>query len=118
MNAAARALTQSSFIAVSGRSLTFSSQMFGMMLLIVAVLASALSVVYVKNLNRQLFSELHMLKQTHEELRIESGRLSLEQNTWAASARVQALAQQQSSMVVPAPRDIVLVALPARQQDA
>lgn len=118
MNAAARALTQSSFMTVSGRSLTLSSQMFGVILLIVAVLASALSVVYVKNLNRQLFSELHMLKQTREELRIESGRLALEQNTWAASGRVQALAQQQSSMVVPTPSNIVLVSLPVRQRDA
>ncbi len=114
MNAAARALTQGSFVSV-GRSLTFSSQTIGIMLLIVAVLASALCVVYVKNLNRQLFCELQTLKQTRDQLHVDSGRLSLEQNTWAASTRVQTIAQQQLNMVQPAPKDVVLVTLSVRQ---
>lgn len=115
MNAAARALTQGTFTSFNVSSLTLSSQTIGIILLIIAVLSSALSVVYVKNLNRQLFCELHTLKQTRDELHIESDRLSLEQNTWASSTRVQTIAQQQLNMTQPTSKDVVLVTLPIRQ---
>lgn len=111
MNAAARALAQGSFANVKGYSLNISAPMLGVVLLIIAVLASGLSVVYVTNLNRQLFSDLQSLNQTHEELRVESGQLVLEQNTWAASARVQTIAEQQLGMVLPAAKNITLVSI-------
>lgn len=109
MNAAARALTQGSLNAQEGYSLRFSSHRIGVMLLVLAVLASALAVVYVKNLNRQLFSELQTQKQAREELRVQWGQLMLEERTWASSARVQTIAQQKIGMVLPTAKEIVLV---------
>lgn len=111
MNAAARALAQGSLNSIGCRSFMVTSQLLGVMLLIIAVLASAVSVVYVKNLNRHLFSELQTLTQSRDELRIEGSQLLLEQNTWAASTRVQTIAEQQLGMSLPSPKDVVLVAL-------
>lgn len=109
MNAAARALAQSSFTSMAGRSLVLSSQSFGIILLIITVIASALAVVYVKDLNRHLFSQLQTLKQTRDELQVQWGQLLLEQDTWAASTRVQAIAGEKLKMSLPIAKEIVLV---------
>jgi cell division protein FtsL len=109
MNAAARALAQSSLSVFNTRFLVLSTQTIGIILLTIAVLASALTVVYVKDLDRQLFSQLQTLQQTRESLHTEWGQLLLEQNTWAAPARVQSIAEQQLGMVMPTTKDVVLV---------
>lgn len=111
MNAAARALAAGSWSGLSSISITISRQMIGVILLIISVLASALAVVYVEDLDRQLFSQLQTLKQQRDELHSQWGQLLLEQNTWAAPARVQAIAQQQLGMLLPAPKDVQLVTL-------
>jgi cell division protein FtsL len=111
MNAAARALAQGSFVNVNPRALVLSRQMLGLVLLLIALLASAVSVVYVKALDRQLFSDLQILQQTRDDLRVTAGQLLLEQNTLAAPERVQAIAQQQLNMVVPAAKDVVAISL-------
>ena len=109
MNAAARALSQNSLATIDGQAWTLSTQTLGLVLLLIAVLASALSVVYVKTLQRDLYSELQAKQQVRDSLHTEWGQLLLEQNTWAAPVRVQALAQQQLAMVVPTSKDIVMV---------
>lgn len=111
MNAAAKALTQGSFITTRTQSFVLSRQTLGLLLLIMAVLASALSVVYVKALDRDLFADLQTLQQTRDDLRVEAGQLLLEQNTWAAPARVQSIAQQALNMVVPGPKDVVAITI-------
>lgn len=112
MNAAARALAENGFVKGDGRVFTLSNQAIGLVLLVVALLASALAVVYVKDLNRQLFADLQNLQQTHENLHVAYGQLLLEQNTLAAPARVQAIAQQQLDMIIPATKDIMVATLP------
>lgn len=111
MNAASRALAQNPLITMNGRFSAISAQTWGAMLLLIAVLASALAIVYVKDLERKLFIELQGLQQTRDSLRTEWGQLLLEQNTWAAPVRVQALAQQQLGMIVPGAKDIVVATL-------
>src|SRR5690348_13432654 len=98
MNAAARALAQSPGVSGSIRLFVLSKEYCRLICLIMMVLVSAVAVVYVKDLNRRLFSELETLQQARDELRIESGQLLLEQNTWATQARIQQIAQQQLSM--------------------
>jgi cell division protein FtsL len=56
-----------------------------------------------------LFSELQTLEQARDTLHVKSSQLLLEQNTWAAPVRVQAMAQQQLGMVVPVSKDIVTI---------
>lgn len=113
MNAAARALTHGSLVTVGTRSFVLTRQMIGLLLLIIAVLASALSVVYVAAQDRQLFSDLQTLQQTRDDLRVQAGQLLLEQNTLAAPERVQAIAQQQVSMIVPSGKDVETITINA-----
>lgn len=71
-------------------------------------LITALSLIYIKDLNRHLYSDLEALQQTQEELKIQNDQLLLEQNTWAAQARVQEIAQAQN-MVLPDQSSTIVV---------
>jgi cell division protein FtsL len=107
MNAAARALEQSAFDISHVQSIIFSKRHLMMMLLIFAVLATAFSVVSVKDQNRRLVSEFSSLEKTRDELNMQWSQLLLEQNTWSAQARVQHIAQNNLAMGVPAVRHSV-----------
>jgi cell division protein FtsL len=109
MNTAARALAQNNFSQANDYSLTFSRQIAGVLLLVIAVLTSAFSVVYVKSLDRQLFNQLQTLYQKRDSLNVEKGKLLLEQNTFAAPARVQSIAQDQLGMVIPKAKEINII---------
>ena len=82
--------------------------LWGISVAAVFALATALSLIYVKDLNRQLYSELEYLQQAHEALKIQKDQLLLEQNTWAAEARVQEIAQD-SNMVLPDQASMIIV---------
>ena len=109
MNAAAKALAQGSISNGGIRSIVLSRHNFGLIFLVIAVLVSAFSVVYVKDLNRRLFVELQSLQQVRDALQVEWGQLLLEQNTWATQARVQHIAQQGLEMVVPESQAMMVV---------
>ncbi len=79
-------------------------------LLAVAVLASALGAVYTKHRSRQLFVELEALKGQRDNLNIEWGQLMLEQATWATPTRVELIARQRLGMTVPSADTIVILA--------
>ena len=68
----------------------------------VAVLASALGVVYGKQEARNRFSELQKLTTVRDDLDIEWGQLQLEQSTWATHGRVEQVAHDDLRMVTPA----------------
>ncbi len=78
-------------------------------LLALALVASAVAVVYAKHETRQLFMELQTLIAERDELEVAWGRLRIEQSTWSNHARVEKLAREQMGMVAPAPDDIRLV---------
>ncbi len=69
--------------------------------LAVAVLASALAVVYSQHRSRALFIELQRLETTQAELDTEWGRLELEQSTWATQGRIERLAREKLNMRLP-----------------
>ena len=66
--------------------------------LIVAVIASALGVVYSTHYSRKLFVELTELKKTRDGLNVEWGQLQLEQSTWATQGRIEELARTKLNM--------------------
>ncbi len=70
-------------------------------LLLLAVTASAIGVVHSSHLARQLFSELQTLRRDGLVLQEDWGRLLLEQSTWASHDRIQRLAEDKLTMVVP-----------------
>lgn len=80
-----------------------------LVLLFVAILISALSIVYVKDLNRRFFVQYQMLESVHDQIQVDWGKLLLEQGAWSAQSRVQEVAQSQLKMHAPSPQEIVLI---------
>ena len=80
-----------------------------LLVLLVAVLASALGVVWTRHESRVLFVNLTALQNQRDELNIEYGRLELEQATYAEPRRIDDEARQKLSMVDPRPQDIRLL---------
>jgi len=70
---------------------------------------SAISVVYYKHLSRQLFAQLQRLQAEQEALQIEWSQLLLEQGTWGSDARVERLATERLKMIIPKPKDVVVI---------
>ena len=74
-----------------------------------AVLASALGVVYGKQQSRNRFNELQKLTTHRDDLDIEWGQLQLEQSTWATHGRVERVAHDELGMVTPSATDLRIV---------
>ena len=74
-----------------------------------AVVLSALAVVYAKFQSRVLFAELQGLSKSQDKMDVEWGQLQLEQSTWAAHGRIERLAHKRLQMVLPETSQIVLV---------
>ncbi|MCY1261802.1 Cell division protein FtsL [compost metagenome] len=83
---------------------------FFMLVLFVAVLLSAISVAYSAYWNRQLLNSLYAELSVRDKAQAEYGRLILEQSTWTAHSRIEALATEQLKMRVPDPVEIMMVA--------
>lgn len=75
----------------------------------VAVLLSALTVVYAKYKSRTLFAELQALKTEKDDLDIEWGQLQLEQSTWTAHGRIEGIARSRLGLTLPTPKQVVIV---------
>lgn len=80
-----------------------------MAVLLLAVMASAIAVVWARHQGRVSFVELTQLQNERDALNVEFGRLELEQATWAAPGRVEQIARSQLGMITPAPAQIELV---------
>ena len=79
------------------------------LLLLVLVLGSAISVVYVSHLNRRLFNEYQMMLQVRDKLEVEWGQLLLEQSALAAHARIEKIALSRIGMRAPGAQEIIMV---------
>jgi cell division protein FtsL len=75
----------------------------------VAVLGSALGVVYGKQEARNRFNELQKLTTQRDDLDIEWGQLQLEQSTWATHGRVERVAADELGMITPLASDLRIV---------
>ncbi|MBX3701740.1 MAG: cell division protein FtsL [Dokdonella sp.] len=78
-------------------------------LLLVAVLASASAVVYVRQQNRVDFAQLTRLGTERDDLNFEYGRLQLEQATWADNNRIDQIAREKLGMVAPTAASTVVI---------
>ncbi|MBS0571229.1 MAG: cell division protein FtsL [Proteobacteria bacterium] len=79
------------------------------LVLLVAVVASAIGVVYARQQDRILFGALTQLIREQDDLNTEFGRLELEQATWAEPNRIEQIARGQLGMVNPGAADTVVV---------
>ena len=80
-----------------------------LVVLVVAVVASALAVVHARHQHRLLFVELSRLENVRDELEIDFGRLQLEQATWAEANRIDQVARERLGMAFPSDDEIVVV---------
>jgi cell division protein FtsL len=78
-------------------------------LLVVAVVASALSVIELRHQNRTLFAELQTLTHERDALRVEWGQLLLEQGAWSEHRRVEETARARLGMALPSSEQVVVV---------
>ncbi len=77
--------------------------------LILAVLASALGVIYAKHENRKRFVHLQALERERDAMEVEWGQLQLEQGTWATNSRVERVARKRLGMVMPDAESVVII---------
>lgn len=78
-------------------------------LLFSLVLASAILLVYSKHQSRKYFVELQQLKHQVDALNTEWSQLQLEQSAWSGHGRIERVARQRLSMVMPESDDVVFV---------
>lgn len=78
-------------------------------MLLLANVATALTLVRDRHEHRLQFIALNKLEKARDELNIEFGRLQLEQATWAESNRVDQVARERLGMVFPRTEDIVVL---------
>ena len=83
---------------------------FLMLLLFVGVLVSSVAVSYSAHWNRQLLNTLYGELNERDKAQAEWGRQILEQSTWTAHSRIEALASEQLKMRVPAADEVRMVA--------
>ncbi len=80
-----------------------------MLVLFVAILCSAVAVSYSAHWNRQLLNELYGELSERDRAQAEWGRLILEQSTWTAHNRIEALATERLKMYIPDPAAVRMV---------
>ena len=80
-----------------------------MTILLGAVIASAIGVVYSIQQSRERFVELTKLGNERDDLNFEFGRLELEQATWAENNRIDQIARGRLGMVSPNPSETVVI---------
>ncbi len=81
-------------------------------MLLLAVVGSSLSVVWVSHKQRELIAKIHQQSKTQNELQVEWGKLLLERSTVGSLAEVDEAATIKLGMVSPAPDKINVVRLP------
>ena len=81
----------------------------GLFVLWLAVMVSALGVVYSTYNTRIKFNELEVLRREHNRLQIAWGQYLLEKSTWASFGRIEKIASEELNMVVPSANQIVKV---------
>jgi cell division protein FtsL len=79
-----------------------------MLVLVAAVIASAVGVVFARHESRRHFVELNRLTNERDNLNFEFGRLQLEQATWAENNRIEQIARGRLGMVSPGAAEMVV----------
>ena len=111
MNAIAKAIVQNLSFDGQVASLKLSLSNLRIWVLVVAIMVSALSVVYITDLNRRLFIDYQNLQQANSEVNVDYGKLLLEQGAWSMQGRVQVVAANSLNMVIPPSSNIVMLKL-------
>ncbi|MCW8398284.1 cell division protein FtsL [Legionella sp. PATHC038] len=101
MNAAARVINQGTLFNGQLADMQMSKSLYMLIILLVAVLVSALAVVYSTNSYRVTLNKVEQQEQLTHYLQLQWGQLLLEQASLATPARVEELATEKLQMVLP-----------------
>lgn len=101
MNAAARDINQSNFFHGQWADMRLTWSMYAQIVILLAVLVSALSVIYSTNMYRMTLSQLELAELQGHQLQLQWGQLLLEQASLATPARVEQMATDKLHMVLP-----------------
>ncbi len=80
-----------------------------LVVMILAVLVSAVGVIEAKHQSRKRFVALQALEKVRDQMNVEWGQLQLEQGTWATHSRVERIAREKLRMVNPKMGEVVIV---------
>lgn len=109
MNAAARLVHQN----VLSRQIVWTNFItrshLAVMLLSMAVLFSALSVIYVTQTSREMYAAYQHNLVEHDHLHVQRGQLLLERSTLLMQAHVQTIAEDKLDMIVPNAKSVVII---------
>ncbi|MCE0723092.1 MULTISPECIES: cell division protein FtsL [Legionella] len=101
MNAAARVINQGTLFNGQLADMHMSKSLYMLIILLVAVLVSALAVVYSTNSYRVTLNKVEQQEQLTHYLQLQWGQLLLEQASLARPARVEELATEKLQMLLP-----------------
>lgn len=90
---------------------SFRQQLSWVCLLWLAIMVSAVSVIYSAHDTRNKFSELEVLRVQQNTLQVEWGKYLLEESAYASYGRVEKIATEKLLMTVPAMNQVVVVML-------
>jgi len=77
--------------------------------LLLAVVASGIAVVWARHQHRAAFVQLSNLQNQRDALNVEFGRLELEQATWASPSRIEQIARGQLGMISPPAASVEMI---------
>lgn len=109
MNVAVKTLNHSPAISQHEPLVIIGGRLLAVMILGLIILVSAFSVVFVKDANRQMMSQLQALENTQENLHNEWSQLVLEESTWASQARVGQMAAHDLNMMIPKTKSTLIL---------
>jgi len=109
MNAAARLLNQGSLSRSWVMSVFLTRSQVSLFAMLLMVLISAISVVYVTNSTRSLNANLQQAIDEKDRFHLQKEELLLEKGTWLMQARIQKTAEDRLKMVVPESKSVVVI---------
>jgi cell division protein FtsL len=77
--------------------------------LLLAVIASGVAVVWARQQDRSAFVQLTRLQNQSDALNVEFGRLELEQATWASPSRIEQVARGRLGMISPPAASVEMI---------
>ncbi len=109
MNAAAKVINQSNLFNGQLADMHMSKSVYLLIVLLAAVLVSALSVIYTTNSYRSTLNQLEQEERQTHFLQLQWGQLLLEQSSLATPARVQEFAVEKLKMTLPVSKNTYLL---------
>ncbi len=85
------------------------SGLIGLVVLLAALMMSALAVIYSKNQSRSIFIEIERHERALDQYEVEWGQMQLELSTLAEQNRVERIAKEQLKLVLPPRENIIYI---------